>query len=580
MTTRLATGVAVTIVLLSACGTTPAATGVTPPTRGADATRQLSLASAIRQARDLGEVAPGQRLTFNLTLAGRDPQGLQTQLASGRAISAADFKARFAPSPQTAARVRSVVAAESLTASWQPGDVLMSVSGTAAAAQRFLGVAVHNFAGADGRVFHAPLHPPVPPLGLSGQVLSVTGLDDFVSGRTAALLPGDTNGFTPKDATTFYDIQPLYDAHLDGSGQTVVFIDWSVPGDDTLAQYAQKFTPSRPFDVTVVQDPQHWGAPLTQSDQQWSDTAGETALDLETVHGIAPGAKEVVYAFSTASAIPDVIKAVAAKYPNAILSSSIGGSVLCETDEGAKDYAVAVDQVMSAAAAQGLSIFWASGDRGAFGCLPGYPDKHPDGNTNVSLAPDSASAGETAVGGTTVFMGTGGSYAQEAAWGEPSEQWGSGGGVSTLISRPAWQKAPGVPGDMKGRGVPDVSANADSLTGWDTFSPSSDNGGTVEAPVGGTSAAAPFWAALTALIDQDLSNKSLPPVGFANPALYTFAQSPAGLPAPAFHDITLGSNLHFPAGPGWDAATGLGTPDAAALTEDFEWFAKNHGASQ
>lgn len=580
MSARVATSLAVTMVLLSACAGSGAVAERTTASRDAGRNHQLSLASAISQARDLGEVPPGQRLSFTLSLAGRDPAGLQTQMSSGRALSPADFRARFAPSPDTAASVEHVLAASSLNATWQPGDVLMSVSGTAAASEHFLGVNVHRFLGSDGREFHAPLHPAAVPPSLAGTVLAVTGLDDFASGRIAALLPGDTNGFTPRDAATFYDIQPLYDAHLDGSGQTVVFIDWAMPGNDTLAHYAQKFTPSRPFDVTVVQDPQNWGAPFPQDDQQWADTAGETALDLETVHGIAPGAKEVVYAFSDASAIPDVVKAVAAKYPKAILSSSIGPAVLCEAEQGAKDFSAALDQVMSAAAAQGLSIFWASGDRGAFGCMPGYPDREPDGNTKVSLAPDAASTGETSVGGTLAFLGSGGSYAQEAAWGEPSEQWGGGGGISTLIARPAWQTAPGVPDGMKGRGVPDVSANADSLSGWDTFSPDSGNGGgTVEGPVGGTSAAAPFWAAVTALIDQDLSNKSLAPVGFANPALYAFAQMPTGLPAPAFHDVTLGSNLHYPATPGWDAATGLGSPDVAALTEDFEWFAKNHGAS-
>ena len=82
---------------------------------------------------------------------------------------------------------------------------------------------------------------------------------------------------------------------------------------------------------------------------------------------------------------------------------------------------------------------------------------------------------------------------------------------------------------------------------------------------------------VTALIDDDLTHKSLPLVGFANPALYLFAQSPAGLPAPAFHDVILGSNLHYPAGPGWDMATGLGTPDVGALANDFEWYEKTHG---
>jgi kumamolisin len=540
---------------------------------------QLSLTGEMSRARDLGPLAASQRITFTLSLAARDPAGERAQVASGTAISRDSYIARFGPDAASVATARTALAAAGLSSTWEPGDPQMSVSGRADAAERLLDVSVHSFLGADGRQFHAPLHPASVPAALGSVVVAVTGLDNFVSTRTAALLPSDTHGFTPADAAAFYDITPLYNAHLDGTGQTVVFIDWSMPTSQTLQQYAQKFTPSHPFDVTVVSDAANWGAPLQQGDKQWADTAGETALDLETAHGIAPGAKEVVYAFSDPSAIPAVITAIVQRFPKAIVSSSIGPSVSCEAEQGAKQVAAALDQAMTAAAAQGLTIMWASGDRGAYACLPDYPDGDPKANTEVSVGPDAASSGATSVGGTVVFLGAGASYGQEAAWGEPSEQWGGGGGVSTLIARPAWQNAPGVPGDMTGRGVPDVSANSDSLTGWDTFAPDGqDPSQTAEQPVGGTSAAAPFWAAVTALIDQDLTAKSLPLVGFANPALYTFAQSPSGLPAPAFHDITLGTNLHYAAATGWDAASGLGTPDVAALADDFEWYGRTHGA--
>jgi hypothetical protein len=75
-----------------------------------------------------------------------------------------------------------------------------------------------------------------------------------------------------------------------------------------------------------------------------------------------------------------------------------------------------------------------------------------------------------------------------------------------------------------------------------------------------------------ALIDQDLKAKNLPQIGFANPALYTFAQNPSGLPSPPFHDVTVGTNLFYPATPEWDFATGIGTPDVGALAADFEWY--------
>jgi kumamolisin len=127
--------------------------------------------------------------------------------------------------------------------------------------------------------------------------------------------------------------------------------------------------------------------------------------------------------------------------------------------------------------------------------------------------------------------------------------------------------------------VPDVACDADSVvSGWDIFAPI--QGKTEEFSSGGTSAAAPCWAAVTALIDEDLTKQGLAEVGFANPALYYFARDPSGLPATPFHQITEGTNLHFVATAGWNAATGLGTPDAAHLADDFEWYDRNHPASR
>jgi kumamolisin len=161
-----------------------------------------------------------------------------------------------------------------------------------------------------------------------------------------------------------------------------------------------------------------------------------------------------------------------------------------------------------------------------------------------------------------------GGYYKEAAWGEPISQWGSGGGLSMFFERPSWQAGPGVVNQYSTgmRQVPDVSGDADPLSGWDIFS----NG--MEQPGGGTSASAPFWAACAALIDQDLGKNGLPLIGFANPALYRFTQGPRGLPAPALHDVSTGTNLYYPATQGWDYATGLGTPDVAALADDFDWY--------
>jgi kumamolisin len=162
------------------------------------------------------------------------------------------------------------------------------------------------------------------------------------------------------------------------------------------------------------------------------------------------------------------------------------------------------------------------------------------------------------------------SWYAEQVWEGPADTSGSGGGVSTYFSRPSWQKARGVGNtvyDRKGmREVPDVSAVADASTSGAYI---------IDGKVtnqGGTSQAAPIWAGIMALIDQYLQKHGGHTLGFANPALYALAQSPK--PYPPFHDVTLGSNLAYSATPGYDMATGLGSPDAWNLARDLLAYEK------
>ena len=477
----------------------------TAPSSGA-----APLEVAIRNGRDLGAMPATQQLSFDLTLADRDPAGLAAVMAEGSPLSAAEFANRYGPDPARVSSTVRILGAAGLATHWSAGDVLLRATGSASAIERFLDVSIRRFIAVGGTPFYAALTTPAIPASISGTVIAITGLDDYQRDLTSAVPSADVAGVTPKDMTTFYDITPLRKAELDGSGETVVFLEWGVPSNAVLNLWAQKFTPGVPFNVQVHQDAADWGAPLVSSDKQYSAVAGEAALDLEIVHGIAPGAAEVVYEFGNAGAIPDVVKAIAAASPGVILSSSISEHE-CELEQGAIADGAAENQVDTAAAAQGMSIFWASGDRGAYMCLNDYPDQDKNANTEISVMPDASSPGVTAVGGTTAFLAENGGYFEESAWGEPIEQWGSGGGVSTAFPRPTWQQAPGIPSSMTGRGLPDVAANADIISGWDIIAPgqtSSDQA--QEGPVGGTSAAAPFWAAVTALIDDDLTHKSLP----------------------------------------------------------------------
>jgi kumamolisin len=134
----------------------------------------------------------------------------------------------------------------------------------------------------------------------------------------------------------------------------------------------------------------------------------------------------------------------------------------------------------------------------------------------------------------------------------------TGGGVSRQFALPSYQSSAKVPDNVDthttGRGVPDVCADADPQTGYRVRANGQDQ------TVGGTSAVAPLWAGLIALLNQSAGA----PLGFAQPRLYPL------LGSDAFHDITSGDNGSYQAGAGWDACTGLGSPDGAQLAAQLK----------
>ncbi len=518
-----------------------------------------SLAVAVRDGRDLGRVPDGTifRLTFGLSE--RDPKGLDAILAAGGRVTPAEYAKRFGPDAGAVARLRASLAAAGVRSSWSPGSTSMDVWMSAGAIRAGFGVRVDRFVGPGGIRFHAPTSPAaaespaIVPAAWRPLVTSVTGLDDYPILGEGAIR--SENGVTPTDMIDFYNVKPLRSAGLDGSGQTIYFLEIDRFGQAGLNAFSQKFglPPVRP---QVVSNPA-WGSPAPEG-----DGPSETDLDLEIAHAMAPGATLVVYYAGNDGRFDLALRTLLHEHPGALVSISIGA---CEA-VASRGLVTQDAAAVRAAAGTGTTIYVSSGDRGAYGCIPNG-DNDAVSTNYLSSFPE-----VTCVGGTTVFESTNGGYFREAAWGEPAEQWGGGGGVSSLFAVPPWQTGPGVDPNAKGRGEPDVSANADGITGWDVFGSGS------EAQVGGTSAAAPFWAGITALIDQDLTQKSLKSVGFANPDLYRFARSPQGLPSPPFHDVTLGTNLLYAATPGWDYATGLGTPDVGALADDFEWARGTGGA--
>jgi kumamolisin len=201
----------------------------------------------------------------------------------------------------------------------------------------------------------------------------------------------------------------------------------------------------------------------------------------------------------------------------------------------------AFDSAAQDAAALGVTVCAAAGDGGS-------SDGVTDGKNHVDFP--SSSPHVLACGGTSL-QSANGVITSETVWNDGAQGGATGGGFSSVFPLPTYQSAAGVtPPSGGGRGVPDVAGDADPETGYQVLV---DGQSLV---IGGTSAVAPLWSGLIALLNQKLGKH----LGFLQPALYTLPSS-----TNAFHDITQGSNGAFSAGPGWDACSGLGSPEGANL---------------
>lgn len=196
----------------------------------------------------------------------------------------------------------------------------------------------------------------------------------------------------------------------------------------------------------------------------------------------------------------------------------------------------------------GVTVLAAAGDNGA-----------SDGSASGAPAVDFPAASPYVLGcGGTKLTISGASISSEQVWNELAANEGAtGGGVSEIFALPSYQQTanvPKAPNGFVGRGVPDVAGDADPVTGYHVVVDGQP------AVIGGTSAVAPLWAGLLALINQSLGTN----VGYVNPLLY------AGSAEASFRDITSGSNGGYSAAPGWDACTGLGSPNGAALLKALQ----------
>jgi kumamolisin len=379
------------------------------------------------------------------------------------------------------------------------------------------------------------------PADLAPVVEAVLGLDTRpqakahfrVRSTQASRASGAGVSYTPPQVAKLYQ----FPTDVDGSGETVGIIElgggYQAAG---LKKYFSSLGTEEPSVVSVSVD-QGKNAPTNANSAD-----GEVQLDIEVVGAVAPGAKIVVYfTVNTSQGFQDALTTAIhdATHNPSVISISWGSAESTWTAQAM----TAFDSAAQDAAALGITICAASGDSGS-------SDGVDDGANHVDFP---ASSPHILACGGTSLKSANGSITSETVWNDGSQGGATGGGFSNQFPLPAWQASAKIePPAGGGRGMPDVSGDADPETGYNVLV---DGESLV---IGGTSAVAPLWSGLIALLNQKLGK----PLGFLQPALYALPKS-----SDAFHDITSGSNGAFSAGPGWDAASGLGSPSGENLLQ-------------
>ena len=383
------------------------------------------------------------------------------------------------------------------------------------------------------------------PAELDGIVVAVLGLDNRPQARSQlrrAAPAAQQVSYTPPQVAAFYG----FPAETDGAGQTIAIIELGggFAQTDLDTYFPGLGIPTPSVTAVGVDGASNGGG------QDPAGADGEVLLDIEVAGSVAPGAAQMVYfAPNTDQGFVDAVAdAIHATPTPAAVSISWGQS----EDSWTAQARTALDAAIADAAALGVTVCVAAGDNGS---SDGAAGSKPHCDFPAS-SPSALACGGTSLQGNTAT----GVISSETVWNDGSGGGATGGGVSDVFALPAWQAAAGVParpGGGTGRGEPDVAGNADPATGYQVLVDGQQE------VVGGTSAVAPLWAALTSRLAQATGRK----LGFLQELLH--AGVTARKPAAGFRDITSGSNGAYHAGPGWDACSGLGSPDGAALLAMF-----------
>jgi PKD repeat protein len=481
----------------------------------------------------------------------------------------------FGPSPSAISNARAYFERFGLSVTESPDRLLLFVTGSNSEVGAAFGTTFEQYRSSDGHWFFSHSTPATLPtiapwsgvygLGNVSPLVPTTGAASLVRTGTnpAATCIGAGGPLTPCQIWQAYNMTSLVSAGTNGSGFRLAVVDAyssaenQVDLENDLAQFAagNGFAVGTVNYVYPVPAP---GSLNASSNLQWN---AEDALDLQWARASAPGATiDMTLSPNAGPGLYEAVDWLVSHQAANVISMSWGEpdvgvfnpfsvpcSVACNASTDGS-YGI-LSPVLAFAAAEGISVFAASGDCGA-----------ADGTVGVSTHFPASDPDVTGVGGTVLSVNSSGSYLSEVAWsgnasGRTSpgctNQGGSGGGYSPF-PRPIWQS--GLPSGVANRGVPDVALDAASAVEIVL------NGAVVG--VGGTSASTPIWAGIAAIADQN-AHQSL---GLLNPSLYAIA-SGSGY-ARDFHDVVSGNN-GYSAGPGWDPVTGLGSPRVATLVVDL-----------
>jgi kumamolisin len=519
---------------------------------------QLPLAGSERAplegAREIGPANPNETVDVTIRLrprAGKKPivnaDEFTKPIERRTILSRKEFEQQHGADAQSIALVESFARQHKLAVKEKsPARRTVILSGTVAAMNEAFGVELKEYDHPSGK-YRGRTGPIQLPPELHYVVEGVFGLDDRPQakphfrrrrGLAGARAAGVSLSYTPVQVAALYD----FPTGADGTGECIALIELG-GGYSTadLSNYWSQLKLSETPTVSAVSVGNGSNAPT--GDPNGPD--GEVMLDIEVAGSIAPGAKIVVYfAENTDAGFLNAITTAVHDSTNnpSVVSISWGGPESSWTQQAM----TSMDEAFQSAAAMGVSVCVAAGDDGS-------TDGVTDGLNHVDFP---ASSPNVLACGGTQLVASGNTVTNETVWNELANNEGAtGGGISDFFPLPSWQNGAGVPPSANpnknvGRGVPDVAADADPTTGYVTLVDGNPD------VIGGTSAVAPLWAGLIALINQSIGK----PVGFINPLLYQDASTARDL-----NDITVGNNGAYSAGPGWDACTGLGSPIGAQV---------------